>query len=145
MSTSWNSSLYLPLYKNNMKPLSKIQNLIYCIGGILLLVGAVMPLFLVHVSVAPYVFCAGTLMFSSMQLLAAYEGDDFVVRRLRRQQILGALLLVASGVLFPLGHLQPAWLQGDEWLLLLTIAAVLEVYTAFRLPAALAKAEQKNK
>lgn len=145
MSTSWNSSLYLPLYKNNMKPLSKIQNLIYCIGGILLLVGAVMPLFLVHVSVAPYVFCAGTLMFSSMQLLAAYEGDDFVVRRLRRQQILGALLLVASGVLFLLGHLQPAWLQGDEWLLLLTIAAVLEVYTAFRLPAALAKAEQKNK
>lgn len=145
MSTSWNSSLYLPLYKNNMKPLSKIQNLIYCIGGILLLVGAVMPLFLVHVSVTPYVFCAGTLMFSSMQLLAAYEGDDFVVRRLRRQQILGALLLVASGVLFLLGHLQPAWLQGDEWLLLLTIAAVLEVYTAFRLPAALAKAEQKNK
>ena len=127
-----------------MKPLSKIQNLIYCLGGVLLLVGAVMPLFLRPSSVAPYVFCTGTLMFSSMQLLAGYEGNDFVVRRLRRQQILGALLLFASGVLFLMGHLQPAWLQGDEWLLLLTIAAVLEVYTAFRLPVALAKAESKK-
>jgi hypothetical protein len=42
-----------------------------------------------------------------------------------------------------MGSVQPSWVQGDEWLFLLTIAAVLEVYTAFRIPAALAKAEKK--
>ena len=126
-----------------MKALSQFQNLIYNLGGILLLLGAVMPL-IPQVSLwAPYVFCAGTLMFSSMELLASYEGDDFVVRRLRRQQIIGALLLIASGILSLMGHLQPAWVQGDEWLFLLTMGAVLEVYTAFRIPAALAKAEKK--
>lgn len=126
-----------------MKSLSKFQNLIYNLGGVLLLLGAVMPLIQPASSFAPYVFCCGTLMFSSMQLLARYDGEDLVVRRLRRQQIIGALLLVASGLLSLIGSVQPSWVQGDEWLFLLTIAAVLEVYTAFRIPAALAKAEKK--
>jgi drug/metabolite transporter (DMT)-like permease len=55
-----------------------------------------------------------------------------IVRRLRRQQILGAVLLVFAGVLmFVTKH--------NEWVLCLTIAAILELYTAFRIPSELEK------
>jgi drug/metabolite transporter (DMT)-like permease len=54
------------------------------------------------------------------------------VRRLRRQQILGAVLLVFAGVLmFVTRH--------NEWVLCLTVAAILELYTAFRIPSELEK------
>jgi uncharacterized membrane protein HdeD (DUF308 family) len=115
-----------------MKSLSKFQNLIYNLGGVLLLLGAVMPLIQPASSFAPYVFCCGTLMFSSMQLLARYDGEDLVVRRLRRQQILGAVLLVFAGVLMFVTH-------RNEWVVCLTIAAVLQLYTAFRIPSELEK------
>ena len=47
--------------------------------------------------------------------------------RLRRQQMLGAALLVLAGVMMLIWH-------RNEWVLCLTIAAVLELYTAFRIP-----------
>ena len=82
----------------------------------------------------PYIFGAGAACFSSMQLSARYEGDNFTIRRLRRQQILGALLLLITTVpmwmsvnhVWPLGH--------NEWLLFLAVGAWIELYTAFRIP-----------
>ena len=76
-----------------------------------------------------------------MQMLARYEGSNFTVRRLRRQQLLGAILLLVTAGLLLMKAYATGPLRGDEWKLTLTIAAVLEVYTAFRLPAALKKAE----
>ena len=68
-----------------------------------------------------------------------YEGDNFTIRRLRRQQILGTLLLLITTVpmwmsvnhVWPLGH--------NEWLLFLAVGAWIELYTAFRIPAELKK------
>lgn len=87
----------------------------------------------------PYIFGAGAACFSSMQLSARYEGDNFTIRRLRRQQILGALLLLITTVpmwmsvnhVWPLGH--------NEWLLFLAVGAWIELYTAFRIPTELKK------
>ena len=61
-----------------------------------------------------------------------YDGKNLIIRRLRRQQILGAVLLVFAGVLMLVTH-------NNEWILCLTIAAVLELYTAFRIPNELQK------
>lgn len=124
-----------------MKTLTNLQNFLYAAGGIVLLAGAVMPLFPGLLVAGAWVFTAGSLLFSSMQMLARYEGSNFTVRRLRRQQLWGAILLLVTAGLLLMKAYATGPLRGDEWKLTLTIAAVLEVYTAFRLPAALKKAE----
>ena len=65
---------------------------------------------------------------------SGYDGKNIVIRRLRRQQLMGAMLLVFTGVLMLLWH-------RNEWIACLSIAAVLELYTAFRIP----QEEQKEK
>jgi hypothetical protein len=59
------------------------------------------------------------------------------LRRLRIQQIFGALLLVLTGFFMMYTH-------GNEWIACMTIAAVLELYTAFRIPQA-QQAEQESR
>lgn len=93
-------------------------------GGILLLIGALLQL--TRLWVAPYLYIIGAVAFAYVQVLAGYDGTDVVLRRLRRQQVLGAVLLVLAGVLMFTHH-------HNEWVLCLSIAAVFEVYTAFRL------------
>ena len=61
-----------------------------------------------------------------------YKGKNIIIRRLRRQQLLGAMLLVLTGVIMLL------W-KRNEWIVCLTVAAVLELYTAFRIPQEEAK------
>lgn len=50
----------------------------------------------------------------------------------RRQQIFGALLLVLTGAFMFFTH-------GNEWIVSLTIAAILELYTSVRIPQEEAK------
>ena len=83
-------------------------------------------------------------MFASMQMLARYEGDSIVIRRLRRQQLLGALLLVASGAMMFGHHYQMTYMRHNEWMIVMLIAAVFELYSAFRIPAEVEKEKRKN-
>lgn len=102
-------------------------------GGVLLLIGA-----LIHVSeskVSPYLFLIGSILFAYAQVMGEqYDGSNFIIRRLRRQQIFGAMLLVFTGVLMFLT-------RHNEWIVALTIATVFELYTAYRIPAELKKEE----
>lgn len=119
-----------------MKKLNTWQNIIFQVGGLLVLVGACLPLFGFK-GEGSLVLLIGALAFGSMQCLAGYEGQDSVVRRLRRQQILGAVLMIGSGLLAMAHTLKISHIGSGEWKLCLAIAAVLEIYTAFRLPDAL--------
>lgn len=76
---------------------------------------------------APYLYCVGALLFVAMQMADRYEGKDIVVKRLRRQQLFGAVMLLVTGVLMFAE-------QHNGWIATLTIAALLELYTAFRMP-----------
>lgn len=58
------------------------------------------------------------------------------IRRLRRQQLFGAILLLVTGALMLMKELRIGPSLADEWKITLTIAVVFEAYTAFRLPAA---------
>ena len=96
----------------------------------LLLVGAMLQI--TRWELSPIIYTIGAVMFAYVQVMSRYEGKNLIVRRLRRQQILGAVLLVFAGVLmFVTKH--------NEWVLCLTIAAILELYTAFRIPSELEK------
>lgn len=93
-------------------------------GALLLLAGA--ALMITGLAAAPYIYCVGALAFSAMQMTDRYEGDDVVKKRLRRQQLLGALMLLVTGVMMFVE-------RHNGWIVTLTIAAVLELYTAFRM------------
>lgn len=77
-----------------MKRLNKIQNIVFITGAVLLLIGA--ATFFTGWLYAFYLYTVGACAFAAMQLRAGYEGDNFVIRRLRGQQVVGALLLVCT-------------------------------------------------
>lgn len=119
-----------------MKKLNTWQNLLFQAGGLFLLAGACMPL-IGYAREGSLVLLIGALAFGIMQCLAGYEGSDTVVRRLRRQQLLGAFLMIGSGLLAVAHTLNISHIGSGEWKLCFAVAAVLEIYTAFRLPIAL--------
>ena len=110
--------------------MSKIYQIVQGVGAVLLLVGAMLQI--TRWELSPILYTIGAVMFAYVQVMSRYEGKNLIIRRLRRQQILGAVLLVFAGVLmFVTRH--------NEWVLCLTVAAILELYTAFRIPSELEK------
>ena len=110
--------------------MSKIYQIVQGVGAVLLLVGAMLQI--TRWELSPILYTIGAMMFAYVQVMSRNEGKNLIVRRLRRQQILGAVLLVFAGVLmFVTKH--------NEWVLCLTVAAILELYTAFRIPSELEK------
>ena len=106
--------------------MKKYQSLIFAIGAILLLIGAAS--YITRWNFSPYIYCAGALAVAVVQIFSSYKGTDLILKRLHNQQIFGSVFLIITGVLmFTLPH-------GNEWMLTLTIAAVIELYTAFRIP-----------
>lgn len=108
-----------------------MRNFFYSAGGLLLVAGAVLPIFLS--SVAPFVFALGAVMFAPTQMADRYESDNIIIRRLRRQQMLGALMLLVSAGLMLTSYWNIPPFRGSEWKMTLTIAAVIELYTIFRI------------
>ncbi|MBR1387222.1 MAG: hypothetical protein IJ553_02290 [Alloprevotella sp.] len=109
-------------------------------GGILLLAGASAPLLGFDEHTALWLLAPGGVLFALSQVLSPLPVSNPVIRRLRLQQLLGALLLVVSPVLlYTHLHAIPPF-RGGEWKIALILAAVFEIYTAFRLPAETDKA-----
>ena len=65
-------------------------------GAVVLFVGLVLQF--MKLEWAPYVYLVGACLFAYVQLVSDYKGSNVVIRRLRRQQLLGAMLLVLTGV-----------------------------------------------
>ena len=59
-----------------MKSLTPLQNAISIIGGVLLIIGALLPLAGVLAEYAPYVFTLGALSYGGTQILRRYEGKN---------------------------------------------------------------------
>lgn len=123
-----------------MKQLNKIQNAIFLAGGLLMVAGAAMTLF--RLSLSAWVFLLGAMMFASMQMLQRYDGPNFVIRRLRRLMLLSDVLFLVSGLLmvyaalenpFHLDHITYVQYVGNNWVAILLVAAVLQVFTVHRI------------
>lgn len=96
-----------------------------------------------------WVFLLGTVLFTLMQLMQSYEGDDLVVKRLKRIQAIADILFLLSGFLMvdtAYQYLLPLFNTPDDsgyytylsyvynkWVILLLIAALLELYTTHRI------------
>ena len=100
---------------------------------------------------APYVFAPGALLFVAMQLRQRYEGNDFVIRRLRRILIMSdVLFLIAALLMFAnegnfLGIQYVSYIKyvHNNWIVALLVAAILQLYASHRIAHELDK-DAKN-
>lgn len=142
-----------------MRSLNQWQNILFLLGGALMVVGAgCFSVILWNVDiqrVACWVFLAGAVLFTVMQAMQAYEGGSFVIRRLRRIQAIADILFLVSGflmvdrmyaILRPFFSTDVDYLNtiGNKWVLALLIAAFLEMYTATRISSELKKEEKQG-
>ena len=142
-----------------MKQLTRLQSLIFLAGGLLMVVGAGLFVFS-NKQLASWIFLVGAIAFVSMQMQQQYEGTNFVIRRLRRIMtladicfILAALLMVENAYNFllpffhnhvPNGHFAYLSYIRNNWVVLLLVAAILEVYTTHRISHELEKEAKKR-
>lgn len=132
-----------------MKQLNKWQNAIFIVSALLMVAGAAAGLF--RWPYFPYVYAMGAVGYASMQLLQRYEGQNFVIRRLRRVMILSDVLLLFTGVLMfasqdnALGLDRYVYLQyvNNNWVVILLVAAILQLYTTYRISSELEKEAKK--
>lgn len=132
-----------------MRQLNNWQNMLFLVGAVLMVVGAGASL--LGWSVAPYLFAVGALGFTSMQMLQRYEGQSFVIRRLRRIMLLSDVLFLVSAVLmfasqgnvFRLDYITYLQYVYNKWVVTLLIAAVLQLYTTHRIANELEKEVKK--
>ena len=102
-----------------------------------------------------WIFLVGSVMFSLMQTMQVYTGTELVLRRLKNIQGLASLLFVISGVLMADSAYGFFRLMFDniadyieivynKWVVLLLVAALLEVYTTHRINNELSKKNLKE-
>ena len=128
-----------------MEPMNKWQNAIFILGALLMFVGAVSSIF--RWPPHPYVFTAGALCYTAMQTMQRYEGGNLTINRLLRIQTLSGLLLIATGVLMYANEGNPFGLEWltfltyirGKWVVTLLLAAILQLYTTYRISAELEK------
>ena len=98
---------------------------LFVVGAIMTLAGA--AVFITGWAYAPYIYTVGAGFIALAQVNTPIKGKSKTLKRLRIQQIFGALALILTGAFM-------FTTRGNEWIACLTIAAILELYTAFRIP-----------
>lgn len=120
--------------------------MVYLVGGVLMVVGAGCFAMLFCQSIATIVYMVGAAAFVSMQSLQRYDGNMLTVRRLRRIMGFAEVCFVLSGLLMieqqygvVRSHLSGVTYDNfvvytyNKWVVLLLIAALLEMYTMHRI------------
>lgn len=99
-----------------------------------------------------YVFAPGALLFAAMQMHQRYDGPNFNIRRLRRMILLSdVLFLVAALLMFAnkgnflgLQYLSYVKYVHNNWIVVLLVAAILQLYASHRISSELEKDAKKR-
>lgn len=102
----------------------KTRHTIFCLSALCVL--AASALYITRWVAVPYIFAAGAAGIALCRLTARYEGNNFRLKRLHRMETFSSLLLVASSYFM--------FQARNEWILLLTVSAILQLYTAILIP-----------
>ena len=122
-----------------MNQLNKTQNIIFLVGGLMMVIGAGASLF--AWSWAPYLYAIGAICFTAMQMLQQYEGKNFTIRRLRRMMLISDLLFLLAALLMfanmgnflQLSQVDYVQYVYNKWVIVLLIAAILQLYSSHRI------------
>ena len=128
-----------------MKELSRIQSMVFLLGGVLMVIGAAASM--LQTGWSPYVFAVGAILYVAMQLQQRYEGHSFVVRRLRRMIIISDVLFLVAALMmfasqsnfFGLNIVNYLMYVHNNWVVLLMVAAILQIYATHRIDNELSK------
>lgn len=132
-----------------MRELNLTENIIFLLGAVLMVVGSAANIFVQPW--APYTFAVGALAFAAMQMKQRYEGSNFVIRRLRRIVIVSDVFFLLSALLmfanqanfFGLDFLLYIKYIRNNWVVMLLVGAILQLYATHRIGNELEK-EAKN-
>lgn len=122
-----------------MRQLNKIENTILLLGAVMMVIGSGANIF--AQSWAPYVFGMGTVGYVLMQLKQKYEGSNVALKRLRRMVIISDVCLLLAAVmmfanmdnLFRLDAVTYIKYVHNNWVVVLLVAAMLQLYTSHRI------------
>ena len=122
-----------------MRELNKTESAILVIGAVMMVIGSGANLF--AQSWAPYVFAMGTIGFVLMQLKQKYDGDNVAIKRLRRMVIISDVCLLLAALmmfanmdnLFRLDAITYIKYVHNNWVVVLMVAAMLQLYTSHRI------------
>lgn len=128
-----------------MRELNKTESAILVIGAVMMVIGSGANLF--AQSWAPYVFAMGTIGFVLMQLKQKYDGDNVAIKRLRCMVIISDVCLLLAAVmmfanmdnLFRLDAITYIKYVHNNWVVVLMVAAMLQLYTSHRISKELLK------
>ena len=96
---------------------------------------------------APYMFAVGSVLFVAMQWRQRYEGKNFAVRRLRHILLLSDVLFLLAAVLMIANQSNFLGLDlltyiryvHNNWVVVLLVAAILQLYASHRIANELEK------
>lgn len=136
-----------------MKKLNKIESILFMLGGMLMVTGIGCYVFMLAPSITCWIALTGSILFSTLHMMQAYEGSQLAIKRLKRILNIADLLFVIAGILIvdsTYNFLRPAFENQEsyityvynKWVLLLLIAAILEVYATHRIDYLLKKQEK---
>lgn len=133
-----------------MKKLNKFESILFMLGGMLMVTGIGCYVFMLAPSITCWLALTGSILFSTLHMMQAYEGSQLAIKRLKRILNIADLLFVIAGILIvdsTYNFLRPAFENQEsyityvynKWVLLLLIAAILEVYATHRIDYLLKK------
>jgi len=128
--------------------MSKTETFLLLLGGMLMVIGSGASLFMQ--AWAPYIFAPGALLFAAIQMRQTYEGKNVTIRRLRRIMLMSdGLFLIAALLMFAsqanflgLDFLIYLKYVHNNWIVVLLVAAILQLYTSHRIANELEKESQ---
>ncbi len=123
-----------------MKELSPFENILFQLGAIMMLLGLVGRMW--NAEIGMWIYGVGTLFFCLMQVKTEYMGRDIVLKRLRRQQLLACVFFLFTLLCMSMQVYRYGIATRNEWMVTLAIACVLELYTAWRIPAEFKKSKK---
>ncbi|MBP3843576.1 MAG: hypothetical protein J6E48_00330 [Prevotella sp.] len=131
-----------------MRQMSKTETFLLLLGGMLMVIGSGASLFMQ--AWAPYIFAPGALLFAAIQMRQTYEGKNITIRRLRRIMLMSdVLFLIAALLMFAsqanflgLDFLVYLKYVHNNWIVVLLVAAILQLYTSHRIANELEKESQ---
>ena len=116
------------------------RNILFMVSSIAVIIGAAMPLFMLKMPWVPYIYAFGAAGMAVCRLTFRYKGKNFRLKRLYHIETFSSLFLVASSYFM--------FKEDPDWIMLLTVAAVLQLYTSILIPRGVAYkigAEAKGK
>lgn len=123
-------------------------------GGLLMVVGVGCYVFMFATQIVCWIALVGSILFATMQMMQTYDGLNPTIKRLKNILNLADLLFVFAGLLMvdnaygffrSLFDNQIDYLTYlyNKWVILLLIAAIVEVYAMYRIDHELKKEQEK--